>query len=144
MTKITIKSDGGSRGNPGPAAIGYVVYLENKLIKKHGQKIGEATNNTAEYKSIIKALQWLQKNIDSFHKVNKDNPIQIECLMDSKLVVNQLSGNFKIKQPHLQLLANQAFAIIKDISQQITFKHIKREYNQESDLLLNQALDKLE
>jgi len=140
MTKITIKSDGGSRGNPGPAAIGYVVYLENKLIKKHGQKIGEATNNTAEYKSIIKALQWLQKNIDS---ISKDSPIQIECLMDSKLVVNQLSGNFKIKQPHLQLLANQAFAIIKDLKQQITFKHIKREYNQESDLLLNQALDKL-
>ena len=140
MTKITIKSDGGSRGNPGPAAIGYVIYLENKLIASHGQKIGEATNNTAEYKAIIKALQWLQKNIDS---ISKDSPIQIECLMDSKLVVNQLSGNFKIKQPHLQLLANQAFAIIKDLKQQTTFKHIKREYNQESDLLLNQALDKL-
>lgn len=143
MTKITIKSDGGSRGNPGPAAIGFVIYLENKLIKKHGQKIGEATNNTAEYKAIIEALQWLQKNINSFYKANKDNPIQIECLLDSKLVVNQLNRNFKIKQPHLQILANQAFATIKDLKQQVIFKHIKREYNQEPDLLLNQALDEL-
>ena len=144
MTKITIKSDGGSRGNPGPAAIGYVVYLENKLVKKHGQKIGEGTNNTAEYKAIIQALQWLQKNINSFNEVIKDNPVRIECLLDSKLVVNQLNRNYKIKQPHLQTLANQAFAIIKDLKKQVTFKHIKREYNQEADLLLNQAFDELQ
>jgi len=143
MTKITIKSDGGSRGNPGPAAIGYVIYLENKLIASHGQKIGEATNNTAEYKAIIKALQWLQKNPDVFNETNKDNPVQIECLLDSKLVVNQLNRNYKIKQPHLQILANQTFAIIKDIGQQINFKHIRREYNQEADLLLNQAFDEI-
>lgn len=143
MTKITIKSDGGSRGNPGPAAIGFVVYLENKLIFSHGQKIGEGTNNTAEYKAIIEALKWLQKNIDSFGKNNKDNPIQIECLLDSKLVVNQLNRNYKIKQPHLQILANQAFTVIKDIGRQVDFKHVKREYNQEADLLLNQAFDEL-
>jgi len=91
---------------------------------------------------MIEALQWLQKNIDSINK-DKDNPIQIECLLDSKLVVNQLNRNYKIKQPHLQLLANQVFAIIKDISLQVDFKHIKREYNQEPDLLLNQAFDKI-
>ena len=144
MTKITIKSDGGSRGNPGPAAIGFVIYLENKLITSHSEQIGEATNNTAEYTAIIQALQWLQKNIDSISSIKKDDPIQIECLLDSKLVVNQLSRNFKIKQPHLQILANQAFVIIKELKHQVIFKHIKREYNQESDLLLNQALDKLE
>ena len=59
-------------------------------------------------------------------------------------MVNQLSGNFKIKQPHLQILANQAFVIIKNLKHQVTFKHIKREHNQEPDLLLNQALDKIE
>ena len=138
MKTFTIKSDGGARGNPGPAAIGFVVYLSDLLIYQHKEYIGEATNNIAEYKAIIKALWWVQKNYKTF---SKDDPIQVSCLLDSNLVVNQLNGNYKIKQPHLQELANQAFQIIQSSPFSISFNHIRREKNTQADALLNQALD---
>lgn len=136
MNTITIKSDGGARGNPGPAAIAFVAFENQQIIKQHQEYIGESTNNVAEYKAVISGLQWAYE-----YTKGKDHPIEIKCILDSNLVVNQLQGNFKIKQTHLQTLANQAFQIIQKFPGKISFNHVKREFNKEPDALLNQALD---
>lgn len=135
MKKLTINTDGGSRGNPGDAAIGYVVYEDGKLVKKHGEYIGIKTNNEAEYQAVINVLEWVEKNY------TKDNPPLLEFKLDSNLVVNQIKGLFKIKQNHLQLLAAKVHNALKRQSLNATFSHVYREFNREADFLVNQALD---
>ena len=132
---LNIYTDGGSRGNPGPAATGVVIKnSQGRLVDAFGQTIGKATNNVAEYKALIAALVWL-----------KDHPQvkQVNFFLDSTLVVNQVNGMWKMKDPNLrQLLIN-----IRELEAQTTaklyYKAIPREQNSQADLQVNLALDKL-
>ncbi|MFC1653688.1 ribonuclease HI family protein [Patescibacteria group bacterium] len=143
MNKLTIFSDGGSRGNPGPAAIGYVIFNQNNLIHKEGKRIGEATNNVAEYMGVVEALRWIKNNREELPEnyKNKEHPLYIDFYLDSNLVVNQLSGKFKIKKQHLFELVKEVDGITKELNATIMYSHIPREKNAEADQLLNDALD---
>lgn len=137
INKLTIFSDGGSRGNPGNAGVGYVINKNNKNIAREGEYIGFTTNNSAEYIAIFKALNYVfQKEIEAE---------EIECLMDSELVVNQLMGKYKIKKAHLKNLYIQIQNLILKLKQttckKIIFTHIPRNQNKEADLLVNQHID---
>src|SRR3989344_3558887 len=95
--KRIVHTDGGARGNPGPAAIGVVIEEGNKTLAAFGKTIGEATNNIAEYTAVIEALMWLTQHPADY----------IQFFLDSTLVVNQLNGLFKVKEPHLRELLLQ-------------------------------------
>lgn len=133
---ISIYTDGGSRGNPGPAAIGIVFYNESgEIIHEHKKAIGYATNNEAEYRAILEALKILSKS-DWF-----EENIPIDCFLDSQLVVEQLNGRYKIKQPHIAEFVGGIKSIIQESDLKISFTHIPREKNKEADRLVNEALD---
>lgn len=129
MNKLVIHTDGGARGNPGPAGIGYVIECEGKILEKKGECIGEATNNIAEYAAIIKALKAAKKY----------DPKEIECFLDSELVVKQVKGEYKAKDPKMRELLNQLRELV--FFKAIEFNHIRREKNKEADALVNKALD---
>lgn len=135
--KIVIYTDGGSRGNPGPAAIGVVIYNDKKeIVKKYSEYLGHATNNEAEYQAVIFAL----KKIKLLFGKKKAKNMAIEVLTDSELVVKQLNHQYKLKEKNIQKLFIEAWNLILDFKQ-VSFKHIKREENKEADKLVNQALD---
>jgi ribonuclease HI len=136
--KITIYTDGGSRGNPGPAGIGAVVLgVENKVLKEVSKFLGKQTNNYAEYEAVVEGLHAVKKILGKSLK-NFD----IEVKMDSQLVARQLSGEYQIKE---ETLFGQFIKIhnmqVKDFPQ-ITFTYIPREQNKEADRLANEAMDK--
>jgi ribonuclease HI len=135
--KITIFTDGGARGNPGPAGIGVVIKKDKQTIFSHSGHIGQATNNIAEYQAINKALEWLENHPDQIKGAE-----EINCYLDSLLVVSQLSGKYKIKAPHLVPLAAAIKAKEKKLKIKITYHHIPRWQNIEADTLVNQALDR--
>lgn len=140
MSKIFINTDGGSRGNPGPAAIGVVFLAENEqVIHTYKKCIGKATNNEAEYLAIIKALEIAVKS-DWFQK-NNNQKNEVVCRLDSKLVVEQLNGNYKIKQPHIKDFVARIRKILEGFYLGITFIHVPREENKLADKLVNEALD---
>ena len=142
MGKIFINTDGGSRGNPGPAAIGVVFYDKNgEVLHCVKEYIGEGTNNEAEYKAIIKALQVLLKT--KWFSENNIAEKQVICRLDSQLVVEQINGNYKIKQPHIQSLMDEVKKCIVQMHLNISFVHIPREENKMADKLVNQALDEV-
>jgi ribonuclease HI len=135
VAKLTIYTDGGARGNPGPAAAGIVVYEGEKKIIELKQFLGERqTNNWAEYEAVAIALQHL-KDADF-------GGAPIEVRMDSKLVVEQISGNWKIKEPTLKPQVAKVHALLKNFPT-YSFKHIPREENSEADALVNEALDEV-
>lgn len=134
--KITIYTDGGSRGNPGPSAIGVVIYKENQIIKTYSEFIGEATNNETEYQAVIFAL----KKAKLLFGKKKAKEMEIEFLMDSELAVKQLNHEYKIKEERLQLLFIKIWNSILDFKI-VNFKHIPREKNKQADRLVNEALD---
>lgn len=129
--KIIVYTDGGSRGNPGPAAIGIVIGN-----KKYGHKIGDATNNVAEYKAIIFALKKLKALITKKEAKNAE----IEIRTDSELITKQLNGKYKIKDADLQPLFIEVWNSKQDFKK-IIFTQIPREQNREADRLVNEALD---
>jgi ribonuclease HI len=134
--KLIINTDGGARGNPGPAGIGVVIRADdNQIIGEYKQYIGEATNNVAEYKALILALE--QAKIIS----NFQFPIfNLEIRMDSELIVRQMNGQYKIKEPTLKLLAAEVLKLIGQFKN-VTFHHVPREQNKEADRLVNEAID---
>lgn len=133
---LTIHTDGGARGNPGPAAASFVVFDQTKKeIYKEGKYLGEATNNVAEYNGVIQALRWL-KNFTP-----ESRPAKIHFFLDSQLVVNQLNGKFKIKDSKLRLLIMEIHSLETEIGAAIIYCYVPREKNKEADLLLNQILD---
>ncbi len=130
--KLIIEADGGSRGNPGPAAYGCLVKdaQTNEVLFKEGKTLGVTTNNVAEYSGLVAALA-------AAHEI--DPNAQIEVRMDSKLVVEQMSGNWKIKHENMKGLvekARNAFA-----QSQVKYVWVPREDNLAADTLLNIALD---
>jgi len=137
--KITIYTDGGARGNPGPAAIGVVIKKEGQTLKKYFQFIGEATNNQAEYEAVIFAL----KKVKLLFGRKKAKTMALEVYTDSELMARQLNHQYKIKEEDLQPLFLKVWNLILDF-RQVSFKHILRQQNKEADRLVNQALDKEE
>jgi len=131
--KIIIYSDGGARGNPGPAGIGCVIQTDN--VKEISRYIGEATNNQAEYQAVIEALKWVQENIQESDK-------EIEFYLDSELVVEQLNQRYKLKNEGLKPLFWQIRELVMRLGGRVTFAYIPREQNKEADRLVNQAIDK--
>ena len=128
---LKLYTDGGARGNPGPAGIGVVIYDEkDKVLAKEKKYIGEATNNQAEYLAIVLGLE----------KAKELGATEVECYLDSELVVQQINGNYKVKD---QNLAQQFLKVrnLKSKFEKILFSHIRREKNKVADELVNQALD---
>jgi len=135
--KLIINTDGGSRGNPGPAAWGAVFKDESgKIIKKYSQVLGEITNNEAEYQALIFAL----KKAKALFGKEKIKQIEIEARLDSELVVKQLNHEYKIEEENLQPLFLKIWNLMLDFGP-IKFVAIPREDNREADRLVNEALD---
>ncbi len=132
MTELTTFTDGGARGNPGPAAIGGVITDGYETtLKTFCEYIGETTNNQAEYKALIKALV-LAKELKATH---------LNCNLDSELVVRQLIGQYKVREEGLKALATEALMLVKNF-ESVKFHHVPREKNKLADKLVNEALDK--
>jgi ribonuclease HI len=136
--KYVIFTDGGSRGNPGPAAIGVVICdTRGNVLKKYGERIGETTNNEAEYMALIFALKKMKQ---VFGKAEMKQA-QVEIKIDSELIVNQLNHQYKIEEKNLQKLFLQVWNLMLDFGE-VSFMAVPREKNKEADKLVNQALDK--
>lgn len=131
MNRAIIYTDGGSRGNPGPSAIGIAVVDANgKIFKEYSRYLGEATNNQAEYQAVIFALQ----------KAKQLKIKEVEIRTDSELIGRQLLGKYKIKDQDLQPLFIKAWNLRLDYDK-VDIKIIPREQNKKADLLVNQELD---
>lgn len=138
MEKLIIYTDGGSRGNPGPAAFGYVIKdAEGTMLKRQGGAIGKATNNEAEYQAVIAALKKTKQMLGK----EKLKQTRIEVRMDSQLAVEQLSGRYKIENEKLQPLFMEIWNLRVELGGNISFVHISREQNKEADRMVNEALD---
>jgi len=130
---IYTNSDGGARGNPGPSGIGIIVRNEDKIIEEYAEVLKKTTtNNVAEYKALIKALEIASKHTQG----------EITCVLDSELVVNQLLGKYSVKSPPLMKLFLEVQKV-QNRFDKITYKHVRRtdENQKYVDYLLNQKLD---
>ena len=136
--KIIVYADGGSRGNPGPAAVGVVISNEKgQKIKEYNQVLEEiSTNNEAEYEAVIFALKKLKQ---LFGKEKTKNLV-VEFRVDSELIASQLSGEYKINEERMQLLFMKVWNLKFDFGK-ISFNSIPREQNKRADQLVNEALD---
>ncbi len=125
-------TDGGSRGNPGQAAVGCVLIDPHagKIIEEHAARIGIQTNNVAEYEALIAGLRMAMKY----------RPNKLVCHLDSELVVKQLKGEYRVKMPTLQPLVDEINELKADLPD-VTFKHVPRADNFRADELVNSALD---
>lgn len=134
MKTITINTDGGARGNPGPAGCG-VYSPEMGSFKLY---LGESTNNQAEYRGVLLAMQEAIK----FKEQHPDLE-EIQFLLDSELVVKQCNRIYRVKDPNLQKLFVQVWNLTTHFKK-ITFTHVRREFNKEADKLVNEAIDEAE
>lgn len=144
---VIIHTDGGARGNPGPAAIGVVIEDGDNSLHTHradadgttrvisafGKRIGETTNNVAEYTAVIEALKAVN---------NLSNITRIDFYLDSMLVVNQLNGLFKIKDSRLRELCMKIRELEGETGASIAYHAVPRELNRKADALVNRAFDK--
>ena len=131
--KLVVYTDGGARGNPGPAALGVVIGSH-----EYGEKIGNATNNVAEYRAVIFALKKVKQLVGN----KKAEEAEVEVRMDSELIVRQLNGIYKIKEPDLQPLFIEVWNLRLDFKK-VDFKHVPREKNKQADKLVNEALERM-
>jgi len=130
--KLKVYSDGGSRGNPGPAAAGVVVYnASGKVVKEYSRYLGEATNNQAEYKALIAGAKLAKKL----------GALEVDFFLDSELIVKQLAGEYRVRDADLKPLFADLRGIVCDF-EKATFTHIRREKNKEADKLVNVRLDR--
>jgi ribonuclease HI len=135
MSKIKIFTDGGARGNPGPAGIGIVITGLSAGKQVIGEFIGKTTNNEAEYRALIVALQKV------IELSGGEDLGQIDCYSDSELMVKQLNGEYKVKDMNLRELFLEVLKLKSEIKVPITFSHVRREKNVEADAVLNEVLD---
>lgn len=135
--RLIIHTDGGARGNPGPAAVGVVIKETNgKEITSFGKRIGDTTNNVAEYTGVIEALKYLKTKY-----ITQNIKYEIYFYLDSTLVVNQLNGQFKVKESHLRELLLTVRMLEGEVGGVITYTAIPREKNGSADYFVNKALD---
>ncbi|MCD4704494.1 ribonuclease HI family protein [bacterium] len=132
MPTYKLFTDGGARGNPGPAGIGGVLYnSKDEVVADFSVYLGETTNNQAEYKALLKGLELALEN-----KVE-----DLESFLDSELVVKQLNREYKVKNKDLALLFVKAWNLSLSF-RKITFQHVYREQNKAADALANEAMDR--
>jgi ribonuclease HI len=130
--KFIIHTDGGARGNPGPAAIGAVIKDEKgELVAEVSEYIGETTNNQAEYRAVIAAVA----------KAKDLGAEELDFFLDSELVVKQLNREYKVRDKDLAPLFVKIYNAMMGFKK-VTFKHVRREMNREADVLVNKALDR--
>jgi len=129
--KLVVNVDGGSRGNPGPAAIAAVVAApDGEILEQRGERIGEATNNVAEYRALL-------LGIERARELGAD---EVEIVGDSELVVRQVKGEYKVKDAGLKPLHQKAQQALRDFDSW-SIRHVRRDDNEAADLLVNQTLD---
>jgi ribonuclease HI len=137
METITIFTDGGARGNPGPAGVGVLIEnAEKKVLGEISKFIGHQTNNFAEYEALIQGLLMVQEMF-----VGKTDDIEVSVMMDSELVIKQCQGLYKVKEPTLKEQFGRVMAIRSEFFPHITFTHVPREKNAHADKLVNAAID---
>jgi ribonuclease HI len=122
--------DGGSRGNPGPAGYGVHIERDDGTVVELKESLSIATNNVAEYNGLLAALRWAAQ-----HGVRALN-----IRSDSELLVKQMKGEYRVKNPGLQPLYEEARALAKEIGR-VKFEHVRREFNKDADRLANEAMD---
>lgn len=129
--RATLRTDGGARGNPGPAGIGFVLTgADSQPIAQGGSFIGEATNNVAEYKALL----WgLRVAVDA-------SVTELAVFSDSELLVKQMNGIYRVKHPNMKPLFEQAKKLVAQF-ERVTVSHVRREENAEADALANEAMD---
>ncbi len=129
--RARLSTDGGSRGNPGPAAYGFVLETEDgTVLDARGEAIGTATNNVAEYRGLLAGLESaLERKVD-----------EVEVVSDSELLVRQMLGEYKVKNETLRELVDEAHALA-DKLKRVTYTAVRREHNELADRLVNEALD---
>ncbi|MEI6690748.1 MAG: ribonuclease HI family protein [bacterium] len=134
--KLRLHTDGGSRGNPGPAGYGYVVSDNSSgaaiILRKCGNYCGETTNNQAEYYGLINGLVWISKNCQAVD--------DLEIVMDSLLIVNQVKGLYKVKHPELAKRHQEVKSLLQNFSKW-SISHTYRSGNSSADELVNRAID---
>jgi ribonuclease HI len=131
MSRITVNVDGGARGNPGPAAIGVVVRDgEGEVLEEHGERIGRATNNVAEYRALLKGIELAADH----------GATELELIGDSELIVRQVEGRYKVKDATMRELHAEVKRALEPFAGW-SIRHVRREHNAEADRLVNQALD---
>ena len=129
--KAKLFTDGGARGNPGPAAYGYVLESEDgAVLAAHGEAIGTATNNVAEYRALIAGLE----------KALELGADDLEVVSDSELLVKQMRGEYKVKNAALRDLSSQAASLAQELGS-VSYTAVRREHNELADQLVNEALD---
>jgi ribonuclease HI len=129
--KAKLSTDGGARGNPGPAAYGYVLEAEDgTVLAAHGERIGVATNNVAEYRALIAGLE----------KAAELQIGELEVISDSELLVKQMTGEYRVKNDALRELSLEASRLARRIGR-VTYRAVRREHNELADRLVNEALD---
>jgi ribonuclease HI len=131
MPRLTVNVDGGARGNPGPAAIGVVLGDGGGgVLAEHAERIGEATNNVAEYRALLAGIELAKRH----------GATELEIRGDSELVVRQVEGRYKVKDATMRELHAKVKAALADL-EAWSIEHVRRERNAEADRLVNQALD---
>lgn len=129
---LTVNVDGGARGNPGPAAVGAVVRdADGRVLAEEGRQIGKATNNVAEYRALLLGIELARQ-----HGADR-----LEMIGDSELIVRQVKGEYKVKDPALRELHGEVRAALEDFASW-SIRHVRREHNAEADRLVNAALDR--
>ena len=129
--KARLSTDGGARGNPGPAAYAYVLEAEDgTMLAAHGEAIGVATNNVAEYRALVEGLR----------RAGEVGVDELEVVSDSELIVRQMRGEYRIKNEALRELADEAGALARRVGK-VTYTAVPREHNELADRLVNEALD---
>jgi ribonuclease HI len=130
--KARLSTDGGARGNPGPAAFGYVLETDDgAVLAAHGEAIGVATNNVAEYRGLVAGLaRAVELGVD-----------EVEVVSDSELLVKQMRGEYRVKNAALRDLSLEAARLARQIGS-VTYTAVRREHNELADRLVNEALDR--
>lgn len=130
--KLTIHTDGGARGNPGPAAAGVVIKdSAGKILSAYGEYLGEQTNNFAEYSALISGLK----------KAHALGATEVDCFLDSELIVKQMKGEYRVKEPTLQKLFVQVYNASSKFKK-VGYHHVMRAKNKEADEMVNETLDR--
>jgi probable phosphoglycerate mutase len=131
--RYVVEADGGARGNPGPAAYGAVVLVDDLPIRHLAGALGHATNNVAEYSGLVAALEWISG------ESGETPQARVDVRMDSRLVVEQMSGRWKIKHPAMRTLASTARSAYPP--ELVRYSWVPRERNRRADALVNEVLD---
>lgn len=130
MSKAVLRTDGGARGNPGPAGAGFVIEVEGETVCRGGRFLGACTNNVAEYEALI----WGLENVRAL------GHSEVSVFADSELLVKQLNGHYRVKNEGLKPLFLRALTLLRGF-ERFEVAHVRREANREADALANEAMD---